>query len=91
MTKGAEDRDDMSVGERADDLEGLIAGDQILTLQDAAQEVDLSGGPRGEIGEGAFVDLGADADGFAEENGGRGVAIRDGLDIHGSMIQLVYQ
>ena len=34
------------------------------------------------------MDLGADTDGFAEEDGRRGVAVGDGLDVHGSMIQL---
>jgi hypothetical protein len=87
MTKGSKDCGDVTMGKRAEDLEGLLAGDQILTLQEAAQEIDLSGRPGGEIGEGAFVDLGADADGFAEEDRGRGVTIRDGLDVHGSMIQ----
>jgi hypothetical protein len=86
MTKGSEDRGDMAMGQRADDLEGLIAGDQIFTLQDAAQEIDLSGGPGGEISEGAFLDLRANPDGFAEEDGGRGIAIGDGVDVHGSMI-----
>ena len=89
MAQGAEDSGDMAMRKRAEDLEGLIAGDQIFAFQDAAQEVDLSGGPGGEIGEGALLDLGADADGFAEEDGRRGVAVGDGLDVHGSMIQLV--
>ena len=86
MAKRAEDGGDMAMGKRAEDLKGLFAGDQILTLQDAAQEVDLSGGPGGEIGEGAFVDLGADADGFTEEDGRGRVAVGDGFDIHGSII-----
>jgi hypothetical protein len=86
MAKGTEDSGDMPMRKRAEDLKGLIAGDQILPLQDATQEIDLSGGPGGEIGEGAFVDLGADADGFAEEDGRRRVAVGDRLDIHGSII-----
>jgi hypothetical protein len=72
---------------RAADLKGLLAGDQILTFQEAAQEIDLRGGPGGEIGEGALLDFGAGTDRFAKENGGRGIAIGDGLDIHGSMIR----
>ena len=88
MTKGTKDRGNMAMRQRAEDLKGLLAGDQIFTFQQATQELDLSGWPGGEIGEGAFVDLGADANGFAEEDGRRGVAIGDGLDVHGSMIQL---
>ena len=36
MTKGSEDHGDMAMGQRAEDLESLIAGDQIFPLQDAA-------------------------------------------------------
>jgi hypothetical protein len=34
------------------------------------------------------MDFGANAYGFAEEDGGRGVAVGDGLNVQGSMIQL---
>jgi hypothetical protein len=88
MTKGSEGHGDMAMGKRAEDLEGLLAGDQIFTFQEAAQEIDLRGRPGGEIGESALLDPGADTDGFAEEDGRRGVSIGDGLDVHGSMIQL---
>jgi hypothetical protein len=36
MAKSAEDGGDMAMRKRAEDLEGLRAGDQIFTLQDAA-------------------------------------------------------
>jgi hypothetical protein len=36
MTEGSEDSGDMAMGKRAEDLEGLIAGDQIFALEDAA-------------------------------------------------------
>jgi hypothetical protein len=88
MTKGSEDRGDMAMREGSKNLKGLLASNQIFAFQEAAQEIDLSAGPGGDIGEGALVDLGADPNGFAEENGRRGVAIGDGLDVHGSMIQL---
>ena len=86
VAKGTEDSGDMPMRKRSEDLKGLVAGDQILPLQDATQEIDLSGGPGKEIGKGAFVDLGADADRFAEEDGRGRVAIGDGLDIHGSIL-----
>jgi hypothetical protein len=40
----------------------------------------------GEIGEGAVADLAIEAEGFTEEEGGRGVAVRDGCDIHAYLI-----
>jgi len=36
----------------------------------------------GEIGEGAVEDLAVLTEGLAEEDGGRGVAIGDGGDVH---------
>jgi hypothetical protein len=50
MTKGSEDRSDMAMRQRAEDVEGLIASDQIFPLEDTTQEVDLSSRPGGEIG-----------------------------------------
>jgi hypothetical protein len=88
MTKGSEDSGDMAMRKGSKDLKGLLASNQIFAFQEAAQEIDLSVGPGGNIGEGALVDLGADPDGFAEEDSRRGVAIGDGLDVHGSMIPL---
>jgi len=88
MTKGPEDRGDMAMRKGAKDLKGLLASHQIFAFQEAAQEIDLGVGPGGDIGEGALVDLGADTNRFAEEDGRRGVAIGDGFDVHGSMIQL---
>jgi hypothetical protein len=82
--EGAENGGDMAVRERAENLEGTVDGDKGLAFEEAAEGVDLSGGPGGEIGECAFVDFGAIADGLAEEDGGRGVAVRDGLNIHGT-------
>jgi hypothetical protein len=86
VAKGAKDGGDMAMRKRAKDLKGLLAGDQILALQDATQEIDLSGGPGGEIGEGALVDFGADADRFAEKDGRGRVTVGDGFYVHGSMI-----
>jgi len=41
--------------------------DERLAFQDAAEAVDLGGGPMGEIGECAFHDLAAGASSFAKE------------------------
>jgi hypothetical protein len=42
----------------------------------------------GEIGEGAFADFAVFPVGLAQEDGGRGVAVRDSLDIHGHIMIL---
>src|SRR2546430_4163721 len=53
-----------------------------LAFQSAAHGLDPLWGPRGEVGEGARTHLVPVAEGLAEENGGRGVAIGDGCYIH---------
>ena len=40
-----------------------------------------------EIGEGAVEDFAVLAEGFAEEDGGRGVAVGDGGDVHAYIIR----
>jgi hypothetical protein len=52
-------------------------------LQEAAEGLDLVLGPMREIGERTLVGLFALAPAFAEEDGGRGVAVGDDLDVHG--------
>ena len=59
-------------------------GDQGLVLEDASQALDFVCGPIGEIGEGAFADFFAVAPAFAQEDGGAGVAVGDGLNVHGN-------
>ena len=72
----------MAVRAGADDGEGLVGADEGFVLEQLAEGVDLGGGPGGEIGEGAFADLGA----FAEEDGRGRVAVGDDLDVHGNII-----
>jgi hypothetical protein len=43
----------------------------------------------GEVGEGAFMNLAVEAEGLPEENGGRGVPVGDGSDVHGPIISLL--
>jgi hypothetical protein len=45
----------------------------------------------GEIGEGAVADLAVAAEGLAEEDGGRGVAVGDGGDVHAYIICITVQ
>src|SRR6516225_3413011 len=79
----AKRRGDVAVGQGALDLQGIGERDQGLSFEDAAEGIDLSGGPVGEIREGALDDFLAHPRGLAEEHGGRGVAIGDDVDVHG--------
>ena len=45
--------------------------------------LDHHGRPLRQVGEGAFTDLAGLAIGFAQQDGGRGVSVGDGLDVHG--------
>jgi len=84
--EGAESGGDVAVRSRALNVESVGGGDERLAFEDTAEGVDLGDGPRREVGEGAFDDLCAMAEALAEEDGGRGVAVGDRLDIHGYSI-----
>ena len=74
----------MAVGAGADD--GAIVlevGDSSAALEQSAEALDEVRGPLGEVEDGALADLGADAEGLAEEDGRGRVAVGDGLDAHG--------
>src|SRR6266704_3541396 len=60
----------------------ILRGDQGLVAQQAAKGFDFLLGPIGEIGQGALAGFVAFAPAFAEEDGGWGIAIGDGGDIH---------
>ena len=47
VAQASQDGGDMAIGKRAEDLEGLLAGDEIFAFQKAAQEVDRGRGPTG--------------------------------------------
>jgi len=66
--------------------EQILRGDQGFVLQEAAEGFDFLFGPMGEVGQGALVGNRAFAPAFAEEDSGRGVAIGDGVDVHGSIV-----
>ena len=76
----------MAVRESLVGAEQILRGDEGLVLQEAAEGFDFLFGPMGEVGQGAFEGLRAFAPTFAEEDGGRGVAIGHGLDVHGIII-----
>jgi hypothetical protein len=66
---GAEDGLDVAVGEIALHDKGLRSGKELLAGEGAANEVDEVGRQVGDIAEGFVLDLGADAEGAAEEVG----------------------
>jgi hypothetical protein len=88
--QGAEDGGDVAVRPGADDVEGLRkrGADGSGALQNGAQRIDLGGGPVGEIGNGAVVDLAVFAEALAQEDSGRGVAVGHDGDVHVDIIRL---
>jgi hypothetical protein len=84
--EGAESGGDVTVRSGALNVESVGGGDERFAFEDTAEGVDLGGGPRGEVGEGAFDDFGALAEALAEKDGGRGVAVGDRFDVHGYSI-----
>jgi|SRR5208337_3357786 len=87
--QSAEDGGDVAVRAGADDVEGLRQRgvEDSGALQDGAKRIDFGGGPVGEIGDSAVMDLAVFAEAFAEEDGGRGVAVGDDGDVHVDIIR----
>ena len=84
MRSGPEDGGDVAVGQRAADDDGVGLGrDDASALEQGAQPLDQIARPFGQVGEGPLLDLSVRAIGFAEQQGGRRVAVGDGLDVHG--------
>jgi hypothetical protein len=82
FAKGAQDGGDMAVRPRAGDVKGLLEGADGLAFENGLEGADLSGVPIGEVGEGTVLDFALVAEGLAKEDGGRGVTVGDGSDIH---------
>src|SRR3984893_4235665 len=51
-----------------------------FTAEESTEDLDARGGPRGEVGDGAFFNLGAFAEGLAKEDGRGRVAVGDQVD-----------
>jgi len=82
----------MAVREGAGDAEGVGQkgrGGRRRASQGRAESFNLQGGEMSEIGKGARFDFAVLAIGFAEENGGRGVAVGYGGDVHAYIIPLL--
>jgi hypothetical protein len=84
--KGAESGSDVAVRSSTLNVESIGERDEGFAFEYPAEGLDLRGGPSGEIGEGAFDDFAAAAEAVAEEDGGRRVAVGDGLYVHGYKI-----
>ena len=76
---------DVTVGERLLRGEQVLGRNQRLIAQHAAQGFDLVLGPIGEVGQGALAGFLALAPAFAQEDGGRGVAVGDDVDVHANI------
>src|SRR5437016_3078752 len=61
-----------------------------ITAQSAAERLDTSGIPMGEIGEGAIFHFALFAEGLAEEDGRGGIAVGDGGDVHTYLLSHKY-
>ena len=74
----------MAVGARAGDIEGGgEVGDGGAAFEQDSQSFDHDGRPLRQVGEGTFTDVAGLAIGFAQQDGGRGVSVGDGFDVHG--------
>jgi hypothetical protein len=81
-----EDGGDMAVGQGAGELECLVGSDERFALEDETEAIDLSGGPVRKVGEGALADAAGLAEALAQEDGGGGVTVGNGLHVHGNKI-----
>src|SRR5215469_15070443 len=74
----------MAVGQRTFDDDCILAWRQCgAALEQGAQALDELRGPVTEVEQGALLDLAVDAIALAQQNGGRGIAVGNGLDVHG--------
>src|ERR1700751_5986886 len=74
----------MAVGQRAFDDDCILAGRQCgATLEQGAQAFDDLRRPVTEVEQGPLLDLAVDAIALAQQDGGRGIAVGNGLDVHG--------
>jgi hypothetical protein len=80
--QGSQRRGDVPVRQRAEDRHRLpLGGDDLAALEQGAKALDELLRPIGEVGQGPLLDLAVLAIGFPQQDGGRRVAVGDGLDI----------
>jgi hypothetical protein len=70
---------------------GGVHGFEVIQFaaEQALEGVDAGGGPSREVGEGTVLDLAVLAEGFPEEDGGRGGAVGDGGHVHASIVSQI--
>ena len=89
VAQATEHGGDMAVRQGAGDVEGLRQrgrGDRQRAGQSQAEGVNLMRGEMSDVGDGASLDFAVEAIGFAEEDGGRGVAVGYGGNVHAYII-----
>jgi len=65
-----------------EDLKDIIDGDELFTLENASDGINLIHGQLGQVGERAFPDIFALPIRFSEQDGRIGVPIRDDVNVH---------
>ena len=79
---GPQHRIDVAVAARANDLQAVLDGSQLLTLQDAPDRLDLVERQRRQVGQRPLPDVLAVAHALAQQIGRSRVAVRDRVDVH---------
>src|SRR5215469_17308819 len=79
----------MAVGQDLLGGEQIVGRDQGFVAQQATEGLDFLWGPGGKVGQGALAGFVALAPAFAEEDGGRGVAVGDDGDVHAYITPLL--
>src|SRR5713226_5619606 len=67
--EGAKSGSHVAVRSRTENVESIGEGDKRFAFEHTTARVDLGGGPRGEVREGAFHNLAAAAEALADEDG----------------------
>jgi hypothetical protein len=75
-------RTHVPVRQRADHVKGILCGDERFSLEDSAEQFDLLQRQGAEVGQRPVLHLAVFSIAFAEEVGGRRMAIRDFGNIH---------
>ena len=92
LARRAERRGDMTVRQGTDDADRLLVSrDDRAALQQRLEAGDPLARPVGQVQERALLDLPALAVALAQEDGRGRIAVRDGFDVHGPIIDTTLQ